>query len=303
MSGYLLNADKTYEAVFRLGVTTTTGDAEGEILETRDVGVLERFIPAMAHARGLLPLDQYHKYTVDEHSLRAVRWATDLFLDMGPLGRAYRRISRKHVLHLALLIHDLGKGFGEDHSKLGRKIARQTARRLGLNPTDTKTLADGPATPFRVAAFLMDMARRLLPQPEPMFPDGTPLWLQVACQEVREPEVFAAGVPAFVRLTGRSHEHVGRACQRHLGKTPSEIVNGCRLAYATRELRLSSRPVTEIALDCGYAAPAPLYRLFARSLGMSPRAYRRRHQDFRGPLAPPSRSLQGRSGRHRMRTP
>jgi tRNA pseudouridine55 synthase len=33
----LLDADKTYEATMRLGVRTTTGDAEGEVVETRPV--------------------------------------------------------------------------------------------------------------------------------------------------------------------------------------------------------------------------------------------------------------------------
>jgi tRNA pseudouridine55 synthase len=37
ISSYLLNADKTYVAVARLGVVTSTADAEGEILETRQV--------------------------------------------------------------------------------------------------------------------------------------------------------------------------------------------------------------------------------------------------------------------------
>jgi len=36
-SAYLLDADKRYRAVLRLGVTTTTGDPEGEILATREV--------------------------------------------------------------------------------------------------------------------------------------------------------------------------------------------------------------------------------------------------------------------------
>ncbi|KVE26091.1 tRNA pseudouridine synthase B [Burkholderia singularis] len=48
----LLDADKTYEATMRLGVRTATGDAEGEVLETRDVrcapadveAVLARFV-------------------------------------------------------------------------------------------------------------------------------------------------------------------------------------------------------------------------------------------------------------------
>jgi len=110
------------------------------LFDLRDSGVLGRFVPALAHAQGLLQFNQYHKYTVDEHCLRAVDWAARLLLDMGPLGHAYRRIGQKHVLHLALLIHDLGKGFAEDHSKVGWRIARQTAVRLGLARRDRETL-------------------------------------------------------------------------------------------------------------------------------------------------------------------
>ena len=38
-SAYLLEADKHYRAVMQLGVTTTTGDPEGEVLSTREVNV------------------------------------------------------------------------------------------------------------------------------------------------------------------------------------------------------------------------------------------------------------------------
>ncbi len=38
-SYYLLDADKTYHAVMQLGVTTTTGDPEGEVLSTREMNV------------------------------------------------------------------------------------------------------------------------------------------------------------------------------------------------------------------------------------------------------------------------
>lgn len=38
-SQYLLDSDKGYETVMQLGQTTTTGDAEGEVLKTRDVTV------------------------------------------------------------------------------------------------------------------------------------------------------------------------------------------------------------------------------------------------------------------------
>jgi len=55
LSGYLLGADKGYSAVFKLGVTTTTGDCEGEVLETREVTVNSDIIEnALAKFRGEL---------------------------------------------------------------------------------------------------------------------------------------------------------------------------------------------------------------------------------------------------------
>src|SRR6185295_20275249 len=82
----------------------------GELLHRlHELGVLEKIIPAFDHARCLLQFNEYHKYTVDEHCLRAVERATDLLNDPGVLGRVYRQIKQKRTLHLALLIHDLGK--------------------------------------------------------------------------------------------------------------------------------------------------------------------------------------------------
>ena len=49
----LLEADKTYDAVVHLGITTTTGDTEGETVETRPVDVtLEQIEAALASLRG-----------------------------------------------------------------------------------------------------------------------------------------------------------------------------------------------------------------------------------------------------------
>lgn len=45
-SQYLLDADKGYSTVAQLGITTTTGDAEGEVLERRAVAVDEAAIQA-----------------------------------------------------------------------------------------------------------------------------------------------------------------------------------------------------------------------------------------------------------------
>ncbi|MGE0371439.1 MAG: tRNA pseudouridine(55) synthase TruB [Gammaproteobacteria bacterium] len=51
LSGYLLDADKRYRAEIRLGVTTTTGDAEGDPLRVREIGVVDRTRVEAAAAR------------------------------------------------------------------------------------------------------------------------------------------------------------------------------------------------------------------------------------------------------------
>jgi [protein-PII] uridylyltransferase len=56
------------------------------------------------------------------------------------LGEVYRSIKRKDLLHLAVLLHDLGKGREEDHSEIGRRLAEETAARFGFDEQETRTL-------------------------------------------------------------------------------------------------------------------------------------------------------------------
>lgn len=98
-----------------------------------ELGYLEKIIPPMKHARCLLQFNQYHKFTVDEHSLQAVERAAEFAARTDALGEAYREVSDKTRLHLALLLHDLGKGFEEDHSEVGRRIAQEISKRLFLS--------------------------------------------------------------------------------------------------------------------------------------------------------------------------
>jgi [protein-PII] uridylyltransferase len=113
----------------------------GEMLRNlHDAGILEKIIPAFAHARSLMQFNDYHKYTVDEHCIRAVEQATYLLSDKSTIGQVYRALPQKRTLHLALLIHDLGKGFAEDHSEVGLGIAAETARRLQLPERETEVL-------------------------------------------------------------------------------------------------------------------------------------------------------------------
>jgi len=102
--------------------------------------LLEKVIPVFATVRGLMQFNQYHKYTVDEHSLLAVAKAEALADDPGMLGSVYREVQQKDVLHLAILLHDLGKGREEDHSEVGKRIADEAAARLGFDEQEARTL-------------------------------------------------------------------------------------------------------------------------------------------------------------------
>lgn len=111
----------------------------GEMLRfLHETRILEKVVPPFAHARCLVQFNEYHHYTVDEHCIRAVERATALRQDRGPLGEAYAGIRHKAPLHLALLLHDVGKGLPGDHSELGRQIARETCTRLNRSPHDTE---------------------------------------------------------------------------------------------------------------------------------------------------------------------
>ena len=119
-----------------------SGPGTAETLEAMHrAHLLEKLIPVFASVRGLMQFNQYHKYTVDEHSLLAVAKAEALGRDRGILSVVYQEIRRKDLLHLAILLHDLGKGREEDHSEVGRAIAVETAAHLGLDDQETRTLA------------------------------------------------------------------------------------------------------------------------------------------------------------------
>ena len=106
---------------------------------------------------------------------------------------------------------------------------------------------------------------------------GAPEWLAHACSEMRVPAHLREGVPALVRLAGRSPEHVSREFKRCLGKTPTEWVTGLRLDHAAKLLCISTASVLEIALDCGFENLSWFHRQFRKGFGVTPLKYRKQN--------------------------
>lgn len=139
-SGELSGPVSSTSASTFLSILKITGRV-GRLLRAMDyTRILERVLPEVTHVHCLLQFNQYHKYTVDEHSLRAVEACEAFEHDESPIGEAYRQIRQKALLHLAVFLHDFGKGYEEDHSQVGARIAGQVAERLRLTPSERELL-------------------------------------------------------------------------------------------------------------------------------------------------------------------
>ncbi|QDU81353.1 Bifunctional uridylyltransferase/uridylyl-removing enzyme [Polystyrenella longa] len=102
--------------------------------------VLDRVIPQFGHVRFLLQFNNYHSYTVDEHTFRALEAAEKVLGENSTAGTAYEAVRDKALLHLAILLHDIGKGYPEDHSEVGRRVSEEIANQLHLSQTRRETL-------------------------------------------------------------------------------------------------------------------------------------------------------------------
>ena len=108
--------------------------------------IFGRFIPDFGRVVAQMQFDMYHHYTVDEHSIRAIGLLAEIergdHKEDHPLSTAIvRQIVSRRVLFVAVLLHDIAKGRGGDHSVLGAEVALNLCPRLGLNEAETETVA------------------------------------------------------------------------------------------------------------------------------------------------------------------
>jgi [protein-PII] uridylyltransferase len=109
------------------------------VLETMlETGLLTGFLPEFSGIESLAQHDLYHIYTVDRHQLQTVAELAKL-IDEEP--ELYDSLGRPHLLHLAALLHDIGKGRHKDHSELGEEIVLGIGRRFRLDEDELQCLA------------------------------------------------------------------------------------------------------------------------------------------------------------------
>ncbi|MFN3371649.1 MAG: [protein-PII] uridylyltransferase [Sphingomonadaceae bacterium] len=137
--------DPRANALF-LDILTSPRDPETVLRWMNEAGVFGRFVPDFGRVVAKMQYDMYHHYTVDEHTIRAIgllaRIEKGELKAEHPLSTAIvRQIVSRRVLYVAVLLHDIAKGRGGDHSILGAEVAMKLCPRLGLTEAETDTVA------------------------------------------------------------------------------------------------------------------------------------------------------------------
>ncbi len=108
-----------------------------------EFGILGRYLPAFRKIVGQMQHDLFHVYTVDQHIMMVIRNLRRF--TMPEHAHEYPFCSQliadfhdRWLLYVAALFHDIAKGRGGDHSKLGMDDAEQFCREHGLSDEDTE---------------------------------------------------------------------------------------------------------------------------------------------------------------------
>ncbi|GHF15872.1 bifunctional uridylyltransferase/uridylyl-removing enzyme [Kordiimonas sediminis] len=129
-----------------LDILTSPNQAEINLRRMNEAGVFGRFIPDFGRVVAQMQYDMYHHYTVDEHTIRAIGLLSriekgELTAEHPTSSDVIHKILSRRVLYVAVLLHDVAKGRGGDHSVLGAEVAEQLCPRLGMTPAQTQTVA------------------------------------------------------------------------------------------------------------------------------------------------------------------
>jgi [protein-PII] uridylyltransferase len=139
-----LRRSKEANASFVRILQSEKGVAE-TLEQMHHLGFLNRFIPEFERIYCKVQHDVYHIYTVDTHTLIAVKEIVELWRgthkkELPLLTQLAQEIDKRWLLLLAVLMHDIGKGGGGGHAEVGAELSKTVARRMGLSKEDSDRL-------------------------------------------------------------------------------------------------------------------------------------------------------------------
>jgi [protein-PII] uridylyltransferase len=128
-----------------LQMLTAKEGAELTLRRLNEAGVFGRFVTDFGRVVAQMQYDMYHVYTTDEHTIRAIGILNQI--EQGELSKDHplstdviHNVLSREVLYVAVLLHDIAKGRGGDHSLIGAEIAKKLCPRFGLTAEQTETV-------------------------------------------------------------------------------------------------------------------------------------------------------------------
>lgn len=123
-----------------------TSSISHEFRRMNKLGVLGAYLPMFGVIVGQMQHDLFHTYTVDEHTLFLVRnlrrFSCEEYKEEFPLcSDVFYQLPKPELLYIAGLFHDIAKGRGGDHSKLGVVDATAFCEQHSLSTFDTDIVA------------------------------------------------------------------------------------------------------------------------------------------------------------------
>ncbi|MCT2399291.1 [protein-PII] uridylyltransferase [Novosphingobium mangrovi (ex Huang et al. 2023)] len=137
--------DKRANELF-MDLLTSRNNPEMVLRWFNEAGVFGRFVTEFGRVNAQMQFDMYHHYTVDEHTIRAIGLLSKI--EKGELGQDHplahdivHKVRSRRALYASVLLHDIAKGRGGDHSVLGAEIALKLCPRFGLDEEETELVS------------------------------------------------------------------------------------------------------------------------------------------------------------------
>ncbi|RUS48695.1 helix-turn-helix domain-containing protein [Cohnella sp. AR92] len=232
-----------------------------------------------------------NKETIREGALVFMRPHDIHYYEQLP-GNDCRLINLSFYEHtLTELFAYLGEGFPKDAfldspDPITVQLSRQEKRMLQERLEKLIRIPQQEKQRFRteLRSVLAEVYSRFLMHSVVPEHDAKPKWFANLCAEMKNPERFLEGLPAMVRLSGKSHAHLCRLFKKWENQTPQAYLNLAKLQYAENLLLHSDRSVLDIALEAGFGNLGHFYKSFKALFGSTPQKHRKLHQARLAPL-------------------
>ena len=124
-------------------------------------------------------------------------------------------------------------------------------------------------------ALIYDLCASVADEPRAPSHSAPPRWLARARTRLLEDATESLRVRELAREAGVHPVSLARAFRRHYGMTVGAALRRRRVALAASRLEGSEEPLSDVALETGFADQSHLCRIFKATTGVTPLGFRR----------------------------